>query len=201
MMSPERIIDAARRMIEADGVEALSMRKLAAELGVAPTAIYWHVGGRDDLLRAVLDQLIREAPPIRARGSTSRARVASVARAIRRQVRDNPVMFQLAQHLDRNPDVSFPWQMALAREVAASGLRGTAAADAVRAVLFLVGGFQLLEGNLRRRPAGSTTTQDLWSAVDDQAIDPALRDAMASALDHDALFDYALDALLRSVLP
>ena len=200
-MSPERIVDVARRMIEAGGVDALSMRKLAAELGVAPTAIYWHVGGRDDLLRAVLDRLIAETPPIRARGDTPRARVASVARAIRRQVRTDPVQFQLAQLLDRNPDVSFPGQLALAREITAAGLHGDEAADAVRAVLFLVGGFQLLEGNFSRRPAGAPTTQERWRSIDDESIDPTLRDALASDVDTDALFDYALDALLRSILP
>jgi TetR/AcrR family tetracycline transcriptional repressor len=200
-MSPERIIDVARQMVETSGVDSLSMRKLAAELGVAPTAIYWHVGGRDELLHAVLDQMIQEAPPLRPRGDTPRARAASVARAIRRNVRNNPVPFQLAQALDRNPDVAFAGQMALAREVAAAGLTGEDAANAVRAVLYLVGGFQLVEGNVTNRPAGARTTQDMWHNVGDDQIDPSVRDALAGDLDMDALFEFALDAMLASLLP
>jgi TetR/AcrR family tetracycline transcriptional repressor len=199
-MSPARIVEAARRIVEAGGVEALSMRKLAAELGVAPTAIYWHIGGRDELLHAVMDQLLAEAPAIRARGSTPAQRVASVARAIRRHVRSSPTLHRLAQDLDRSPDASFPGQLALTREIAAAGLRGEAAANAARAVLYLVGGFQMLEGNFSRRPAGARTTQELWRTVEDPQIDPALKTAMTSAPDTDALFDYALDALLRSIL-
>jgi TetR/AcrR family transcriptional regulator, tetracycline repressor protein len=200
-MSPEHIVAVARRMVESSGVEALSMRKLAAELGVAPTAIYWHVGGRDQLLHAVLDQLLSEAPPIRARGATPEQRVAGVARTIRRHVRASPTLHQLAQHLDRNPDASFPGQLVLTREITAAGLHGEEAANAVRAILYLIGGFQLLDSNFQRRPAGSKTTQELWRTVEDDQIDPELRATMAAPTDTDALFDYALDALLRSILP
>jgi AcrR family transcriptional regulator len=199
-MSPQHIVAVARRMVESSGVDALSMRKLAAELGVAPTAIYWHVGGRDQLLHAVMDQLLAEAPPVRARGSTPEQRVASVARAIRRNIRSSPTLHQLAQHLDRNPDASFPGQLALTREIAAAGLHGEDAANAVRAILYLIGGFQLLDSNFSNRPAGSKTTQELWRTVEDDVVDAELRNAMAAPTDTDELFDYALDALLRSIL-
>jgi TetR/AcrR family tetracycline transcriptional repressor len=200
-MSPERIVEVARRLVEAGGIESLSMRKLAAELGVAPTAIYWHIGGRDQLLHAILDQLVTDASALRARGDSPTQRVASIARAIRRQIRNTPVMFELAQHLDRYPDVSFPGQLAVAREISAAGLRGVEAAEAVRSVLFLVGGFQMVEGNFRSRPAGARTTQELWRKVDDPSIDPQLRDSLSEPADTDALFDYALEALLGSILP
>src|SRR5438067_13739090 len=97
----ERIVAAARALIEAGGVEALSMRKLAAEIGVAPTAIYWHVGSREDLLNAVLDATILDLPPIRARGSTAQARLASVARSIRDQVRATTPAQQVAAVVGR----------------------------------------------------------------------------------------------------
>ena len=77
--------------------------------------------------------------------------------------------------------------MALAREVAAAGLTGDDAANAVRAVLYLVGGFQLVEGNVTNRPAGARTTQDMWQNVSDDEIDPSVRDALASDLDIDTL--------------
>jgi TetR/AcrR family transcriptional regulator, tetracycline repressor protein len=200
-MSPERIIEAARDMIESVGIEALSMRKLSAELGVAPTAIYWHVGSRDALLQAVFDRMLQEVPAIEPAGITAADRVASVAHAIRSQVRDTPTVHQLAMHLGRTADASFPGQVALAREVSRAGLTGDEAADFVRAILFLIGGFQLLEGTFRARPEGARTTQELWRGVDDPAIDPVLRAALSEATDADGVFDYALDRLLRSVLP
>jgi TetR/AcrR family transcriptional regulator, tetracycline repressor protein len=199
-MSPDRIVDTARRMVESAGIEALSMRKLAAELGVAPTAIYWHVGSREELLHAVLDRMLQELAPIEPAGTTSADRVASVAHAIRSQVRDTPTVHQLAMHLGRTADASFPGQVVLAREVSHAGLSGDEAADFVRAILFLIGGFQLLEGTFRQRPEGARTTQELWRGVDDPAVDPALRAALSEATGADGVFDYALDRLLRSVL-
>jgi TetR/AcrR family transcriptional regulator, tetracycline repressor protein len=196
----QRIIAAARTLIEAGGVEALSMRKLAAEVGVAPTAIYWHVGSREDLLNAVLDSMIADLPPIAARGGSPRARLASVARSIRDQVRATTPTQQLAAELGRTAELSFPGQVALAREMQAAGVTGSDAAQAVRAVLFLVGGFILLEDNFAHRQHGSRTTQELWQALDDPGIDPALRKAMAKPANTDSLFDYAVDRLLASVL-
>lgn|GEM_PF-4633611 len=196
----ERIIAAARALIEAGGVEALSMRKLAAEVGVAPTAIYWHIGSREDLLNAVLDSMIADLPPIVGRGSSAKARLASVARSIRDQVRATTPTQQLAAELGRAAELSFPGQVALTREMQAAGVTGTDAAQAVRAVLFLVGGFILLEDNFAHRQPGSRTTQELWQALDDQDIDPGLKRAMAKPANTDTLFDYAVDRLLASVL-
>ena len=196
----ERIVAAARALIEAGGVDGLSMRKLAAEVGVAPTAIYWHIGSREDLLNAVLDAMIADLPKVAARGSSARARLASVARSIRDQVRATAPTQQLAAELGRTAELSCPGQVALAREMQAAGVTGPAAAQAVRAVLFLVGGFILLEDNFAHRQAGSRTTQELWQGLEEADIDPALRKAMARPANTDTLFDYAVDRLLASVL-
>ena len=57
-LTRERIVGAALAIVEAGGIDALTMRRLAADLGVAPTAIYWHVRGREELLRGVLDMVM-----------------------------------------------------------------------------------------------------------------------------------------------
>jgi AcrR family transcriptional regulator len=195
-----RLVATARALIESSGVDALSMRKLAAEVGVAPTAIYWHVGSRDDLLHAVLDELVADLPPIVARGNTPRRRLASTARSIRDQVRATQVTQHVAAVLDRGAELSFPAQVALAREVQAAGLTGAAAAQAARALLFLIGGFILLEDNFAHRKPGSRTTQELWQAVRDRDVDPQLRKAMSQPTNTDALFDYAVERLVDSIL-
>jgi len=194
------IVAAARALIESGGIEALSMRKLAADLGVAPTAIYWHVGSREDVLNAVLDAMIIDLPPIIARGSTPEARLASAARSLRDQVRATTLTQQLAQELGRTAELSFPGQVALAREMEAAGLHGAEAAQAVRSLLFLVGGFILLEDNFSHRRHGGRTTQELWRRIDDPAIDAGLRRAMTRPVNTDSLFDYAVGRLLDSIL-
>ena len=198
----DEIVAAARGLVEVGGVDALSMRKLAAEVGVAPTAIYWHVGSRDDLLNAVLDAMTAVLPPIAARGSGPHKRLASVARSIRDQVRATTPAQAVAAAVGRTAELSFPGQVALTREMQAAGVGGAEAAQAVRAVLFLVGGFILLEDNFAHRAPGSRTTQELWQALDatGSGIDPSLVKAMGKPANTDALFDYAVDRLLASIL-
>lgn len=202
-MTRERVIETARRMIEEGGVEALSMRKLAAELGVAPTGIYWHVGGREQLLSEIVDEVVDEMGDLRPTGATPRDRMASVARQIRTQVLDHPYLVELARELGRGPATAFPGQVALAREATAAGLAGEEGADAVRAVLWLVGGFIMLERLPQQpdQPVQSTTTQELWKAVREPGIDPVLARAMTRVPKPSALFETALAALLDAVVP
>ena len=58
----------------------------------------------------------------------------------------------------------------------------------------------MLEGNFRKRPPGQRTTQELWAQVTADDIDPILMAAMGRPADTDALFTYALDNLIESVL-
>ena len=196
----QRLVEAGRTLVEAGGPAAVSMRKVAAEVGVAATAIYWHVGSREELLGAVLDAMIADLPRPAAHGRTPRARVASLARAMREQALATTHTQQLARELGRSAELFLPAQIVLARELSAAGLHGEAAAEATRAVLFLVGGFVLLEDNYRTTKPGRASTQDLWRQVDDPAIDPELRAAMSRPTTPDALFDYTVDRLLAAIL-
>jgi AcrR family transcriptional regulator len=198
--SRPRIVAAARAIVEADGVDAVSMRKVAAEVGLAPTGIYWHVGSRDDLLHAVLDEMVADLPPIRARGTGPRDRIASVARAARQEFHDQVACLKLATALGRGNELSFRAQVALAREMTAAGLHGDDAVAALRSILFLVGGFVMIEEEYRQRPPGELATGSFWAAVDEDDIDPAIRTAMTGPTDTDALFTYTLDRLLDAVL-
>lgn len=54
----EDIVDAAVRIVEAGGYQEMSIRSLAAELGVAPMSLYRHIRDKDDLLDEVADRLL-----------------------------------------------------------------------------------------------------------------------------------------------
>lgn len=57
------IIETAIKIIDRDGTEAFSMRNLAKELNVYPTAIYWHIANRNMLIGAVIDTLLVDLVP------------------------------------------------------------------------------------------------------------------------------------------
>lgn len=53
----DELLDAAARLLDAEGAEAVTMRRLAGRLGVSPMALYRHVGSHDELLLALIDRL------------------------------------------------------------------------------------------------------------------------------------------------
>lgn len=59
-LSPERILRAAIKLADRQGLEALSMRKLATTLKVEAMSLYNHVASKDELLAGMVDQVIGE---------------------------------------------------------------------------------------------------------------------------------------------
>jgi TetR/AcrR family transcriptional regulator, tetracycline repressor protein len=56
-LTREEIIKEALALLEQQGPGALSMRRLADRLGVAPNALYYHVRGKADLIDGLIDQV------------------------------------------------------------------------------------------------------------------------------------------------
>jgi AcrR family transcriptional regulator len=90
-LSRDAILAAAMAILDADGLDAVSMRAVADRLGTGPASLYAHVSGKDELLALMLDRVIGEVrvPPADAR------RWADQAREVMRSMRDS-----LAAHRD-----------------------------------------------------------------------------------------------------
>ena len=56
-VNPVRIAEAALALVDAEGLDALSMRRLATELGVQAPSLYHHVASKDQLLDAVVERV------------------------------------------------------------------------------------------------------------------------------------------------
>ena len=54
-LTRERVLDAAVAIADADGIEALSMRKLGQALGVEAMSLYNHVASKGELVAALAD--------------------------------------------------------------------------------------------------------------------------------------------------
>jgi AcrR family transcriptional regulator len=59
-LSRERVLRAAVRLADEGGIESLSMRKLAQDLGVKAMSLYNHVANKDDLLDGIVDIVVSE---------------------------------------------------------------------------------------------------------------------------------------------
>jgi len=86
-LSRDRVLRAAVDLADKDGIESLSMRKLAEELRVVPMALYKHVASKEELLDGMIDVVVSEIDPAdRAADwkSAVRQRVLSARRALLR---------------------------------------------------------------------------------------------------------------------
>jgi TetR/AcrR family transcriptional regulator, tetracycline repressor protein len=90
LLSRERILKAALRLVDEEGMDALSMRRLGAELGVNPMSIYHHLRGKDAVISGLVE-LVFSAMRVRySDGSSWQERVRGWARAYRGLVRSHP---------------------------------------------------------------------------------------------------------------
>ncbi|GIH68803.1 TetR/AcrR family transcriptional regulator [Sphaerimonospora thailandensis] len=59
-LSRDQIVRAAIELLDEEGLDGLSMRKLGARLGAGATSLYWHVANKDELLELTLDEIYGE---------------------------------------------------------------------------------------------------------------------------------------------
>src|ERR687894_2395692 len=59
-LTPRTVVEVALTLAEAEGLEALTIRRLAKELGVTPMALYWHFRSKDELLDGMAARIFEE---------------------------------------------------------------------------------------------------------------------------------------------
>src|SRR5580700_8218103 len=59
-LSRRAIVDAALRIIDTEGLDAVSMRRIAQDLGTGAASLYAHVADKEELLDLVVDQIMGE---------------------------------------------------------------------------------------------------------------------------------------------
>jgi AcrR family transcriptional regulator len=82
-ISRDAIVATAIRLLDAEGLDALSMRRIAEELDTGAASLYWHVGSKDGLLDLVFDQIIGEVAVPDPRPDQWREQLKEVARSQR----------------------------------------------------------------------------------------------------------------------
>jgi AcrR family transcriptional regulator len=104
-LTPQEIYETALRMVDAGGVEALSMRKLAAELDVNPMSLYHHVESKTALMRqlCVLAGSQLELPPKDDTPWPDRLR--ALGHAYRSMARAHPALWS---HIQAHPELLSP---------------------------------------------------------------------------------------------
>ena len=89
-LNQERIVAVAIAIADAEGLDALSMRRLAAQLGVGAMSLYRHVSGRDELTHLMLGSVFDQSDLPEPKSDDWRAELERIARAQWRIYREHP---------------------------------------------------------------------------------------------------------------
>ena len=166
-LTRERVLKAAVRLADRDGIEAVSMRRLGTELGIEAMSLYTHVRGKDDLLDGMIELVIGEIP-IHRDGADWKDSLRTTILSARRVVLRHPWAPRVIESRD---------------DPGASGLRYY---DAVMGIL-REGGFSLAMTHHAIHLLGSRLlgfTQDLFDDSPDVDMDAAMQMAAALAETH-----------------
>ncbi|MGZ5394974.1 MAG: TetR/AcrR family transcriptional regulator [Mycobacterium sp.] len=192
-VTADQILETAARLIDVDGVEAFTMRRLAEQLGVAVTSIYWHIGGRDKLFDSLVEELLAQMAHLPSDGENPVDRIASIARSQRRMLIEKQHLLSIAHERDRTPQLFLPIQQRLAAQLSELGVTGSDAALVLRAVQVHVISSAVMQFSAVRGAKHDEEDPSLWA---DAWPDRALVEALQSPTDYDAVFEYGLNALL-----
>ncbi|MEW2357641.1 TetR/AcrR family transcriptional regulator C-terminal domain-containing protein [Spirillospora sp. NPDC029432] len=82
-LTRELIVEAALRVLDAEGLDAVTMRRVAQELGTGPASLYAHFANKDELLEEMLDLIAAEITLPEPDAARWQEQVKEVAREIR----------------------------------------------------------------------------------------------------------------------
>lgn len=197
-LTKDRIVDAAIKLIERDGLDAVSMRKLATELGAGTMSLYNHIPNKAALLDAVSERIFAELDTPASDGDWQ-TQLRAQAHALRDLSRRYPHAFVLLALRRLGTESGLrPVERALTT-LAAAGYHGPEAVHALRAIVAYVTGALMREAETTPALGGVAMTQ--YSSPLDPAEYPLVTAAAPTlaTYDHAREFEHGLDLLIRAL--
>ncbi|MBO3747923.1 TetR/AcrR family transcriptional regulator C-terminal domain-containing protein [Streptosporangiaceae bacterium NEAU-GS5] len=195
-----RIVSAAIDLIEREGADAVSMRRIAADLGVGVMSLYNHVPNKAALLDGVAEAVLSEIEFTDDPSAHWTDRVRAQARSFRQIAHHYPrsTMVVVSRQLQSSSGV-IPVEYALSTMLSA-GFDGREAVQLLRVFIAYI------VGSLLREVGVTPTFAPVRPDVDVAAIDGGLFPVVASLAgelvkcDHDEEFEFGLEMLVQAMI-
>ena len=190
-----RIIRAAMRVVERDGVEVLTMRRLADEIGTAPMSLYRHVADKREVLMELLDAVSRQITdrPLPA-SSDPGSRLVETVVEVHRVLEANPWVVQAVLAVEELPPSALRLSEHMFAAMRVAGLDERTAAAAHTAIWHYTWG-HVFFGHLtatsaraydREEPTGRARYEELahvMPAMLEQKSQDVFRDGLQAMVD------------------
>jgi AcrR family transcriptional regulator len=143
-LTRDRVLAAAVALADREGAEALTVRRLAEDLGVHPTSLYNHVASKTAILDGVVERLFTEIPAVPS-DSTWEQWVREVADSLRALARNHPGAFMVLTRRPAENDAAYDITEAGLAAFRGAGFSPLQAVQAVRAASLSILGLALNE--------------------------------------------------------
>ena len=97
------MVDRALRLADADGLDALTIRKLSTDLGVTPMALYWHFRSKDELLEGLAERVWGEIDVNVDSAAPWPAQLRGLLESLLRVLRAHPAAPQVLLQSEQRP--------------------------------------------------------------------------------------------------
>jgi AcrR family transcriptional regulator len=162
-LSENAIVDAALAITRAEGLDALTMRRVAAELDTGAASLYVYVRNRDELLRAMMERVAGTVPRVAPEPERWREQVHDLMRGLRAALEAHPGLASVLTGDVPTTENVLAGAESLLGILLAGGIASQDAAWAVD-ILMLIVTATATETDVRRA-AGHTTDADRDDAV------------------------------------
>lgn len=95
------VVDRALQLADADGLEALTIRKLATDLRVTPMALYWHFRSKDELLEGLAERIWSEIDVNVDSAAPWAAQLRGLLESLLRVLRAHPAGSEVLLHSEK----------------------------------------------------------------------------------------------------
>jgi TetR/AcrR family tetracycline transcriptional repressor len=95
------VVDRALALADKAGLDALTIRKLATELGVTPMALYWHFRGKEELLDGLAERVWSEMDLTVDRAAPWTEQIRGLLESLLRVLRAHPAAPELLLHAEK----------------------------------------------------------------------------------------------------
>lgn len=199
LLSRRRILEAALELVDREGAAALSMRRLASELGAGTMSLYNHVPGRDGVLDGLSEVMVARIGVPSDTGDWEES-LGRLMRGIRAVARAHPDAFLLVGMRPLNTRQALPPIEAVLRAMRAAGFDRETASYAYRLAVAYARGFALAEigGFTLDAPGERLRALDLEPEEFPHIVDLA---PCLSPVDRDAVFEFGVETILDGLRP
>lgn len=104
-LNRETVVEQALALADEKGVEAVTIRRLAARLGVTPMALYWHFKNKDELLWALAEFVLSDVTAEVSPDDSWQTRLRVMVEAIVRVMREHPCLPGLLTAVEHKHDL------------------------------------------------------------------------------------------------